>query len=152
MSKNKEIIYIRKQILKQIVNLTNEECPSRIKEFTEKIDAILEDNILMTDEKDDIKIEVHERHLSKTARIHLINHATKIALAKANRDNFQEELAPVFNDMGGGPIPDFSSGTTAPPNDMPIYNSMMQDVRGDLVNSYKRGNQSQAWNIGEYNG
>jgi len=69
-----------------------------------------------------------------------------------NRDNFQEELAPIFNDMGGGPVPDFTSGTTAPPNDMPIYNSMIQDVRGDLVNSYKRGNQSQAWNIGEYNG
>ena len=71
-----------------------------------------------------------------------------------NNENFQEELAPVFNDMGGGPVPpnpDFTSGTTAPPMDMPIYNDMMQDVRGDLKNSYKRGNQSQPWNIGDYN-
>ena len=67
-----------------------------------------------------------------------------------NRDNFQEELAPIFNDMGGGPIPDFTSGTTPPPNDMPIFSDMMIDVRGDLQNSYKRGNQSQLWNIGDY--
>ena len=70
-----------------------------------------------------------------------------------NGENFQEELAAVFNDMGGGPIyPDFTSGTTSPPNDMAIYNDMMQDVRGDLQNSYKRGNQSQPWRIGDYNG
>jgi len=55
--------------------------------------------------------------------------------------------------MGGGPVyPDFTSGTTSPPNDMAIYNDMMQDVRGDLTNSYKRGNQSQPWRIGDYNG
>lgn len=85
-----------------------------------------------------------------------------------NRDNFKEEI-PVFNDMGGGQIayPDFTSGSTAPAADDFDFNSMMQDIRGpqaadqnpislgietDLKNSYKRGNTSQAWNIGEYDG
>ena len=70
-----------------------------------------------------------------------------------NNQNFQENMMLPQHDIGGGPVyPDFSSVTTSPPNDMPIYNDMMQDVRGDLQNSYKRGNQSQAWNIGEYDG
>ena len=71
------------------------------------------------------------------------------------------------HDLGGGPIParpDFSSGTTAPPMDMEVYNAMMQDPRGpqpgdqnaavntDLQNSYKRGNQSQNWKQGDYVG
>ena len=59
--------------------------------------------------------------------------------------------AELQTDIGGGPVgPDFSSGTTSPPNDEPIYSDMIQDVRGDLNNSYKRGNQSQLWSIGEY--
>ena len=70
-----------------------------------------------------------------------------------NNQNFQENMMLPQHDIGGGPIyPDFTSGTTSPPMDMAIYNDMIQDVRGDLNNSYKRGNQSQAWNIGEYNG
>jgi len=81
------------------------------------------------------------------------DNSTTNANGNKNNENFQEHLVPNFNDMGGGPIyPDFSSGTTAPPMDMAIYNDMMQDVRGDLQNSYKRGNQSQAWNQGEYVG
>ena len=55
--------------------------------------------------------------------------------------------------------------STAPAADDFDFNSMMQDIRGpqaadqnpislgietDLKNSYKRGNTSQAWNIGEY--
>jgi len=63
----------------------------------------------------------------------------------------QENMNLPQHDIGGGPIyPDFTSGTTSPPNDMPIYNDMIQDVRGDLQNSYKRGNQSQPWDIGDY--
>jgi len=62
-----------------------------------------------------------------------------------NNENFQEELAPIFNDMGGGPVyPDFTSGTTSPPNDMAIYNDMMRDVRG------KPPNPNQNWDQGEY--
>ena len=62
-----------------------------------------------------------------------------------NSNNYQENLAPNFNDMGGGPIyPDFTSGTTPPPNDMPIYNDMMRDVRG------KPPNPNQYWDQGEY--
>jgi len=83
------------------------------------------------------------------------DNSTTNANGNKNNENFQEELGPIFNDMGGGPVPlypDFTSGTTSPPNDMAIYNDMMQDVRGDLTNSYKRGNQSQPWRIGEYNG
>jgi len=56
-------------------------------------------------------------------------------------------------DMGGGPIfptPDFTSGTTPPPNDMEIYNSMAQQIRPDVQRSYKRSNQSQPWDIGDY--
>jgi len=63
-----------------------------------------------------------------------------------NSNNFQEDLSPMFNDMGGGPIyPDFTSGTTPPPNDMPIYNDMIRDVRG------KPPNPNQNWKQGEYN-
>jgi len=62
-----------------------------------------------------------------------------------NNENFQEELAPIFNDMGGGPVyPDFTSGTTSPPNDMAIYNDMMRDVRG------KPPNPNQNWDQGDY--
>jgi phosphatidylserine/phosphatidylglycerophosphate/cardiolipin synthase-like enzyme len=63
-----------------------------MKELIEKIDATLEDNILDEDEKKDLRSELHERHLSKTARIQLINHATKIAMAKAGSDNFREVM------------------------------------------------------------
>lgn len=60
--------------------------------------------------------------------------------------------AEMQTDFGGGQVyPDFTSGTTSPPNDNPMYDSMAIDIRGDLNNSYKRGNQSQAWGIGEYN-
>ena len=62
-----------------------------------------------------------------------------------NNENFQEELAPIFNDMGGGPVyPDFTSGTTSPPMDMAIYNDMMRDVRG------KAPNPNQFWDQGDY--
>ena len=63
-----------------------------MKELVEKIDATLEDNILDQNEKDDLKAELHERHLSKAARIQLINHATKIALTKVNQSNYQEVM------------------------------------------------------------
>ncbi len=63
-----------------------------MKELIEKIDATLDDNILSTDEKDDLKTELYERHLSKTARIQLIDHVSKIALAKASRENFREVM------------------------------------------------------------
>jgi len=63
-----------------------------------------------------------------------------------NNENFQEDISAMFNDMGGGPIyPDFTSGTTAPPNDMAIYNDMMRDVRGKPVNP------NQYWDQGAYN-
>ncbi len=63
-----------------------------------------------------------------------------------NNENFQEDLAPIFNDMGGGPVyPDFTSGTTSPPMDMAIYNDMMRDVRG------KPANPNQNWDQGDYN-
>jgi len=56
-------------------------------------------------------------------------------------------------DNGGGEVdPDFSSGTTSPPMDEAIYSNMMQNVRGDMQNNFKRSNQSQAWNIGDYSG
>ena len=57
------------------------------------------------------------------------------------------------HDLGGGeipPSPDFTSGTTPPPNDMEIYNSMAQQIRPDVQRSYKRSNQSQPWDIGDY--
>ena len=59
------------------------------------------------------------------------------------------------HDLGGGQIPpdmppDFSSGTTSPPMDNPIYDEMARQIRPDLQNSYKRGNQSQNWRSGEY--
>lgn len=63
-----------------------------MKELIDKIDLTLEDNILDPDEKLDLKKELHERHLSKEARIHLINHSSKIALEKANCDNFKEVM------------------------------------------------------------
>ena len=63
-----------------------------MKELIEKIDATLEDNILDKVEREELKKELHEKYLSKTARIQLINHATKIALAKANADNFKEVM------------------------------------------------------------
>jgi len=63
-----------------------------------------------------------------------------------NNENFQEDISAMFNDMGGGPIfPDFTSGTTAPPMDMAIYNDMMRDVRG------KPSNPNQYWDQGDYN-
>ena len=63
-----------------------------------------------------------------------------------NNENFQEDLSPIFNDMGGGPVyPDFTSGTTSPPMDMAIYNDMMRDVRG------KPPNPNQYWDQGDYN-
>ena len=53
-------------------------------------------------------------------------------------------LDPNFNDMGGGEVPpDFSNGTTPPPNDMPIYTDMTRDVRG------KPPNPNQDWNTGD---
>ena len=46
-------------------------------------------------------------------------------------------------DMGGGEIPpDFSSGTTEPAIETPIYSDMMRDVRG------KPPNPNQDWNTG----
>ena len=52
-------------------------------------------------------------------------------------------------DNGGGEVgPDFSSGTTSPPMDEAIYDSMAINLRGDFQNNYKRGNQSQDWNYG----
>ena len=64
-----------------------------------------------------------------------------------NRDNgnYNREAVPQI-DNGGGPVfPDFTSGTTAPPNDMPIFSDMMRDVRG------KPPNPNQYWDQGEYN-
>ena len=46
--------------------------------------------------------------------------------------------------------PNFSSGTTEPMMDIPIYDDMSTQVRTDMQNNYKRGNQSQAWDSGDY--
>ena len=57
---------------------------------------------------------------------------------------------PPYSDMGGGEIfPEFNNQVMgSPPMDDPIYDDMAINIRGDLQNSYKRGNQSQDWNIG----
>ncbi len=52
-------------------------------------------------------------------------------------------------DIGGGPI--FNDQVMGgPPMDNPIYDSMMQDVRGMpfVPNNYRQSNQSQDWNAG----
>ena len=53
---------------------------------------------------------------------------------------------------GGGEIP-FSfdnQNVGSPPMDESIYDSMIISPRGDFQNNYKRSNQSQAWDIGDY--
>ena len=53
---------------------------------------------------------------------------------------------------GGGEIP-FSFDNQvmgSPPMDNPTYDSMMIQPRGDFQNNYKRSNQSQAWDSGDY--
>jgi len=58
--------------------------------------------------------------------------------------------------MGGGEVePQFNNNTMgSPPMDDDIYNDMMVDVRGDgnpfVPTDYKRSNQSQNWESGEY--
>jgi len=66
------------------------------------------------------------------------------------QDNPQQD----YVDNGGGEIP-FSfdnQNMGSPPMDNPIYDSMAIQPRGDFQNNYKRGNQSQAWGIGNYVG
>ena len=57
---------------------------------------------------------------------------------------------PPYSDMGGGEItPQFNNQNVgSPPMDNPIYDDMAINIRGDLKNSYKRGNQCQDWNFG----
>jgi hypothetical protein len=59
-----------------------------------------------------------------------------------------------YVDNGGGEIPYSwdNQNVGSPPMDESIYNSMMISPRGDFQNNYKRGNQSQMWNIGDYTG
>ena len=53
------------------------------------------------------------------------------------------------HDTGGGQVPYFNNQRMgSPPMDKPIYDSMAQDVRGDIKNKYKRGDQSQDWQTG----
>jgi len=54
------------------------------------------------------------------------------------------------HDIGGGPIPpQFNNQRMgSPPMDNPIYDDMARDVRGDIQNKYKRGDQSQDWQTG----
>jgi len=56
------------------------------------------------------------------------------------------------HDVGGGEIPDNWDNQVmgSPPQDDPIYNDMMVNVRGDFQNNFKRSNQSQPWDIGDY--
>jgi hypothetical protein len=64
-------------------------------------------------------------------------------------ENPQQDYDSPQVDNGGGEVgPDFSSGTTSPPMDEAIYDSMAINVRGDFQNNYKRSNQSQDWNYG----
>jgi len=54
------------------------------------------------------------------------------------------------HDLGGGTIPpQFNNQRMgSPPMDNPIYDDMAKDVRGDIQNKYKRGDQSQDWQYG----
>jgi hypothetical protein len=57
-----------------------------------------------------------------------------------------------YVDNGGGEIPySFDNQVMgSPPMDNPTYDSMMIQPRGDFQNNYKRSNQSQPWDIGDY--
>ena len=53
------------------------------------------------------------------------------------------------HDIGGGQVPNFNNQRMgSPPMDNPIYDDMARDVRGDIQNKYKRGDQSQDWQTG----
>ena len=53
------------------------------------------------------------------------------------------------HDLGGGQVPQFNNQNVGgPPMDNPIYDDMAKDVRGDIQNKYKRGDQSQDWQFG----
>ena len=57
------------------------------------------------------------------------------------------------NDMGGGPVDNFSNQTMGtPPQSDETYNSMMQSTRGDFQNNFKQSNKSQHWRQGDYVG
>ena len=57
------------------------------------------------------------------------------------------------NDMGGGPVDNFSNQTMGtPPQSDEIYNSMIQSTRGDFQNNFKQSNKSQHWRQGDYVG
>ena len=67
---------------------------------------------------------------------------------EGDKENPQQD----YVDNGGGEIP-FSfdnQNVGSPPMDNPTYDSMAIQPRGDFQNNYKRSNQSQAWDIGDY--
>ena len=63
---------------------------------------------------------------------------------------YDDNMNLPYNDTGGGETPPYFNNQRmgSPPMDNPIYDSMMKDVRGDIKNKYKRGDQSQDWQIG----
>ena len=72
-------------------------------------------------------------------------------VTKDEEDPEEEEQLPQ-NDMGGGEVyPDFNNNMMGePPNNNPIYDDMMIDVRGDgmIPSDYEQSDTSQDFNYG----
>jgi len=81
-----------------------------------------------------------------------------MALGAVGAQPGQQQQQPYYDnnmnlpqhDLGGGQIPpQFNNEVMgSPPMDNPIYDDMARDVRGDIQNKYKRGDQSQDWQFG----
>jgi len=70
--------------------------------------------------------------------------------AQQQQPYYDDNMNLPQHDIGGGQIPpQFNNQRMgSPPMDNPIYDDMARDVRGDIQNKYKRGDQSQDWQFG----
>jgi len=69
--------------------------------------------------------------------------------AQGQQPYYDDNMELPQHDLGGGQIPNFNNQRMgSPPMDNPIYDDMARDVRGDIQNKYKRGDQSQDWQFG----